>query len=172
MKVGTRETIHNTSHEFCAQFALLVCRIRLHHRNELLWSDGGAGVLTIFGNIQGTMSYILDRHCPSAAIWPGCVYEKKKHLSVQTKVMYWLDSLVKMTHTEDQYIDGLVQECSNSVANALELLPSCSRPSIFKNSHHTDICVWICAYVCIHPQSFSVPINMCVYMKPTTKRYM
>ena len=76
MKGGTKETIHNTSHEFCAQFALLVCRIRLHLRNELLWSGGGAGVLTIFGNIQGTMNYRLDRHCPSAAIWPSCVYEK------------------------------------------------------------------------------------------------
>ena len=27
-------------------------------------------------------------------------------------------------------IDGLVQDCSNSIANALELLQSCSKPSI------------------------------------------
>ena len=29
-------------------------------------------------------------------------------------------------------IDGLVQDCSNSIANALELLQSCTKPSIFK----------------------------------------
>ena len=28
------------------------------------------------------------------------------------------------------YIDGLVQDCSNSIANTLELLQSCSKPSI------------------------------------------
>ena len=29
-----------------------------------------------------------------------------------------------------KYIDGLVQDCSNSIANALELLQSCTNPSI------------------------------------------
>ena len=28
------------------------------------------------------------------------------------------------------YVDGLVQDCSNSSANALELLQSCAKPSI------------------------------------------
>ena len=28
-------------------------------------------------------------------------------------------------------IDGLVQDCSNSTANALELLQSCTKPSIY-----------------------------------------
>ena len=28
------------------------------------------------------------------------------------------------------YIDGLAQDCSNSIANALELLQSCTKPSI------------------------------------------
>ena len=28
------------------------------------------------------------------------------------------------------YINGLVQDCSNSIANALELLQSCPKPSI------------------------------------------
>ena len=36
------------------------------------------------------------------------------------------------------YIDGLVQDCSSSTANALELLQSCTKPSIFTCSHiHT-----------------------------------
>ena len=29
------------------------------------------------------------------------------------------------------YIDGLVQDCSNSIANALELLQSCTKLSIY-----------------------------------------
>ena len=28
------------------------------------------------------------------------------------------------------YLDGLVQDCSNSIANALELLQSCTKPLI------------------------------------------
>ena len=28
------------------------------------------------------------------------------------------------------HIDGLLQDCSNSIANALELLQSCTKPSI------------------------------------------
>ena len=30
------------------------------------------------------------------------------------------------------YVDGLVQACSNSIANALELLQSCTKPSMWK----------------------------------------
>ena len=30
-----------------------------------------------------------------------------------------------------QYIDSLAQDCSNSIANALELPQSCARPSIY-----------------------------------------
>ena len=29
-------------------------------------------------------------------------------------------------------IDGLVQDCSNSTANALELMQSCTKPSIYQ----------------------------------------
>ena len=38
------------------------------------------------------------------------------------------------------YFEGLEQDCSNSIANALELLQSCTKPSICSNSklpyHH------------------------------------
>ena len=37
----------------------------------------------------------------------------------------WLKSLLQQDN-----IDGLVQDCSNSIANALELLQSCTKPSI------------------------------------------
>ena len=33
------------------------------------------------------------------------------------------------------YIDGLVQDCSNSIADALELLQSCTKPSIWYIEH-------------------------------------
>ena len=39
-----------------------------------------------------------------------------------------------MTQFRDAYIGGLVQDCSNSIANALELLQSCSKPSIYFTS--------------------------------------
>ena len=31
----------------------------------------------------------------------------------------------------DAYIDGLAQDCSISIANALEILQSCTKPSIY-----------------------------------------
>ena len=34
------------------------------------------------------------------------------------------------------YIDGLVQDCGNSIANALELLQSCTKPSICLLAKH------------------------------------
>ena len=37
-----------------------------------------------------------------------------------------------LTHMDEVllYIDGLTQDCSNSIANALELLPSCAKSSL------------------------------------------
>ena len=30
----------------------------------------------------------------------------------------------------ERHVDGLVQDCSNSIANAMELLQSCTKPSM------------------------------------------
>ena len=40
--------------------------------------------------------------------------------------------------SDDAYLDGLVQDCSNSIANALDLLQSCTKPSIYAGwlGHH------------------------------------
>ena len=46
----------------------------------------------------------------------------------------WLPNL--QTH-----IDGLVQDCSNSIANPLELLQSCTKPLIYK--HHSASIHWV-----------------------------
>ena len=42
------------------------------------------------------------------------------------------------TNRKQDDIDGLAQDCSNSIANALELLKSHTKPSVYKgvqNSH-------------------------------------
>ena len=33
--------------------------------------------------------------------------------------------------TREVHIDGLVQDCNNSIASALELLQSCTKPSMY-----------------------------------------
>ena len=45
-------------------------------------------------------------------------------------VKLWLYLLAKEPSGLNQYIDGLVQDCSNSTANALELLQFCTKPSV------------------------------------------
>ena len=36
-----------------------------------------------------------------------------------------------LSNYTENYIDGLMQDCSNSIANAMELLQSCTRPSMW-----------------------------------------
>ena len=48
------------------------------------------------------------------------------------KTDYYLNKWLPNLQT---HIDGLVQDCSNSIANALELLQSCTKPLIYK--HHS-----------------------------------
>ena len=43
------------------------------------------------------------------------------------------------------YIDGLVQDCSNSIANALELLQSCTKPLLW-GMYHVH-CFGFCNYL-------------------------
>ena len=57
------------------------------------------------------------------------------------------------------YIDGLVQDCSNSIANALELLQSCTEPSLCSvlSVHY---CVLLCHVQCIPTHMItSVPLT-------------
>ena len=41
-----------------------------------------------------------------------------------------IQKLVKAMAVISRYFNGLVQDCSNSIANALELLPSYTKPSV------------------------------------------
>ena len=47
---------------------------------------------------------------------------------------------LKRMHSK-MYIDGLVQDCSISIANALEILQSCTKPSIGSVSHFVQAIV-------------------------------
>ena len=49
-----------------------------------------------------------------------------QHILVEYR--YWIGPLVPTC--EVAHFDGLVRDCSNSIANALELLQSCTKPSI------------------------------------------
>ena len=44
----------------------------------------------------------------------------------------------RIYHTTEVDIDGLMQDCSNSIANALELMQSCTKPLIYSWSIHND----------------------------------
>ena len=37
-------------------------------------------------------------------------------------------------------IEGLAQDCSNSIANALELLQSCTKPLIYNHENWAEVC--------------------------------
>ena len=51
-----------------------------------------------------------------------------------------------------QHMDGLGRYCSNSIANALELLQSCTKPSIQSqpdiNAFHSDYLTSLCTHTC------------------------
>ena len=58
------------------------------------------------------------------------------------------------------YIDGLVQDCSNSIANALELLQSCTKPSMHSYSRYnknTACLPWWCHQM----ETFSALLAFC-----------
>ena len=56
-----------------------------------------------------------------------------------SKQKNYIDNQKVQTFTKLHHFDGLVQDCSNSIANALELLQSCAKPSILYLSHISHI---------------------------------
>ena len=53
--------------------------------------------------------------------------------SEQIYVVKLICIIAKTFNNADGHFNGLVQDCSNSIANALELLQSCTKPSIWFN---------------------------------------
>ena len=60
-------------------------------------------------------------------------------MPVSLVMAYWIGytthnnilTYVNSLKLHEAYIDGSVQDCSNSIANALELLQYCKKPSIY-----------------------------------------
>ena len=46
-----------------------------------------------------------------------------------------------MHYSYKSLIDDLVQDCSSSIANALELLQSCTKPWKYSHKHIDDMCL-------------------------------
>ena len=64
------------------------------------------------------------------------------HLVLMTSNKAWLHQTITRTIVGQVliwHIDGLVQDCSISIANALELLQSCAKPSIWWHHRPLDL---------------------------------
>ena len=81
---------------------------------------------------QETIIQRLHRdHLSVTLMWPRSFI----HQPLVTPASMWVASLGnqgKYGHWDNSvlHVDGLVQDCSNSIANALELLQSCAKPSM------------------------------------------
>ena len=53
------------------------------------------------------------------------------------------------------YIDGLVSDCSNSSALAMELLQSCTKPSIYISIFNADMTQVVEIFSCERQEPFS-----------------
>ena len=53
------------------------------------------------------------------------------HIKYISRMMHVIHVLLFGFGARQFYIDGLTQDCSNSIANALELLQSCAKPSTY-----------------------------------------
>ena len=83
------------------------------------------------------------------------------HKGPVTRKMHPLDDVIMIRVNRDQlikftelYVDGLVQDCSNSNAWAMELLQSCTKPSMYYGSGYNRRMYLISMFVF---QSQSIP---------------
>ena len=51
-------------------------------------------------------------------------------IAMMTTAIMMMMIIIIILSSSEAYIDGLVQDCSNSIANAMELLQSCTKLSI------------------------------------------
>ena len=64
--------------------------------------------------------------------------QSKNRVHISWDILYlhkeeWEDDLTSIRGAQDD-INGLVQDCSNSTVLAMELLQSCTKPSIYESS--------------------------------------
>ena len=105
----------------------LWCSVTSHYLNQW-WLDHWR----IYMRHSASVSYMGNEWYH----WSGLFLCFRPHLSFDHK-MHNMWYLVMSTMNSSDLIwlhkaciDGLVQDCSNSIANALELLQSCTKPSI------------------------------------------
>ena len=86
-------------------------------------------------------------------------------VSVKQAWRIWVNVLHEFTGNDK--IDGLVQNCSNSSALVMELLQSCTEPSIWTQLNKTQqkLCMWdippICAYQYLIVETELTPAHKC-----------
>ena len=63
-----------------------------------------------------------------------CIYRWQWHIAVTPLLMHWSYSSLEISHwcTSITCIYHWLQDCSNSIANALDLLQSCTKPLIIR----------------------------------------
>ena len=105
--------------EWLAEWRLLICNEFLINCNAL-WVAWPIGISTVFQKPLTVSCTAL-----AAGIWET-VKESIFNQGSKSRGRRWYNQ---------PYNDGLVQDCSNSIANALELLQSCTKPSIW---YHTS----------------------------------
>ena len=92
-------------------------------RNKIQWSINHNSYIFIQVKYQSQFIYFHSRKC----IWK-CHLQNGGHVLKNCHVLKnWHRAATQHYH----YIDSSVQNCSNSIANALELLQSCTKPSIY-----------------------------------------
>ena len=72
----------------------------------------------------------------------GLVHRHDPHMITIMLQMSWCTTVLSNQQAQcwlHRHIDGSVQDCSNSIANALELLQSCTKPSTYVSK-----CVFAC----------------------------
>ena len=76
----------------------------------------------------------------------SCVVHKKadSNILVAKMVIYLMCFFVRLTHysMNKHHIDGLAQDCNNSIANSLELLQSCTKPLILASWYNYDTMIY------------------------------
>ena len=85
------------------------------------------------------MVYLVYLHCEihhkspyNVRFGPGKVLEKSLVLVHQNLWEPWLVHVMDWCHqATSHYLEGWAQDCSNFIANALEILQSCTKPSIW-----------------------------------------
>ena len=120
-----------------------IYNIALNHGHDHICMDQASNALVIDETTEG---WRLNIFLQTWYFWQRVVDNKFARECQLLLVMIWPDMLVSpllswglltdclskwQLGVFQYHIDGLVQDCSNSIANALELLQSCTKPSIW-----------------------------------------